>query len=106
MLRDTLLFLGIASASFNASASSVPPGENENFFMLMVQPPERCDIEDIPPREYIFVLDISGSMSGYPLETAKELIRNLVSDLRETDTFNLVLFSNDAIQMSDNSNLI
>lgn len=78
-------------------------GENENFFMLMVQPPERCDIEDIPPREYIFVLDISGSMSGYPLETAKELIRNLVSDLRETDTFNLVLFSNDAIQMSDNS---
>lgn len=78
-------------------------GENENFFMLMVQPPERCNVEDIPPREYIFVLDVSGSMSGYPLETAKELIKNLVSDLRETDTFNLVLFSSDAIQMADKS---
>lgn len=78
-------------------------GENENFFMLMVQPPERCNIEDIPPREYIFVLDVSGSMSGYPLETAKELIRNLVSDLRETDTFNLVLFSSDNIKLSDKS---
>lgn len=78
-------------------------GEKENFFMLMVQPPERCNTEDIPPREYIFVLDVSGSMSGYPLDTAKELIRNLVSDLRETDTFNVVLFSNSAVQMADKS---
>ena len=46
-------------------------GENENFFMLMVQPPERCNIEDIPPREYIFVLDVSGSMSGYPWRQQK-----------------------------------
>ncbi len=78
-------------------------GENENFFMLMVQPPERYDIEDIPPREYIFVLDVSGSMSGYPLDTAKSLIKNLVSDLRDTDSFNLVLFSSDSIQMSNKS---
>lgn len=78
-------------------------GENENFFMLMVQPPERCDMADIPPREYIFVLDISGSMSGYPLQTAKELIKNLVSDLKETDTFNLILFSGASIQMSEKS---
>ncbi len=78
-------------------------GENENFFMLMVQPPERFKIEDIPPREYIFVLDISGSMSGYPLQTAKELIKNLVSDLKETDTFNLILFSGASLQMAEKS---
>ncbi|MDE7273496.1 MAG: VIT and VWA domain-containing protein [Lachnospiraceae bacterium] len=78
-------------------------GKNENFFMLMVQPPERCNPEEIPPREYIFVLDISGSMSGYPLETAKELIKNLVSDLRATDTFNLILFSGASMQMSERS---
>lgn len=78
-------------------------GENENFFMLMVQPPERCNPAKIPPREYIFVLDVSGSMSGYPLNTAKELIRNLVSDLRETDTFNLILFSGASIQMAEKS---
>lgn len=77
--------------------------EDENFFMLMVQPPERFETEDIPPREYIFVLDVSGSMSGYPLDTAKELIKKLVSDLRETDTFNLVLFSGASVQMADKS---
>lgn len=78
-------------------------GENENFFMLMVQPPNRIETTDIPAREYIFVLDISGSMYGYPLDTAKKLIGNLVTDLRETDMFNLILFSDEAYRLSDTS---
>ncbi len=78
-------------------------GEKENYFMLMIQPPERFETEEIPPREYIFVLDVSGSMSGFPLNTAKKLINNLVSGLRETDTFNLILFSGDSLQMADSS---
>ncbi len=75
----------------------------ENFFMLMVQPPERYQPEEIPPREYIFVLDVSGSMNGYPLDTAKDLIRNLVSSLNHTDYFNLVLFANEAVPLSNRS---
>lgn len=78
-------------------------GEDENYFMLMVQPPERCEVEDIPPREYMFVLDVSGSMSGFPLDTAKDLIKDLVSNLRETDSFNLMMFSNEAFLMSPSS---
>ncbi len=72
----------------------------ENFFMLMVQPPQRYEPEDILPRDYIFVIDISGSMSGYPLDTAKTLIQRLVSSLNSSDSFNLVLFSNEATPMS------
>ncbi|MCM1187459.1 MAG: VWA domain-containing protein [Lachnoclostridium sp.] len=78
-------------------------GESENYFMLTLQPPERYTLETIPPREYIFVLDVSGSMNGYPLDTAKELIQNLVSGLRESDTFNLILFSGDSAQLSPTS---
>lgn len=77
--------------------------EAENFFMLTVQPPERYTPEDIPPREYIFVLDVSGSMNGYPLDTAKTLIRDLVSNLSETDKFNLILFSGASEQLSPDS---
>jgi len=68
-------------------------GEGENFFLLMVQPPEQVRLADIPPREYIFVLDVSGSMDGFPIETAKALIRDLIGHLRETDRFNVVLFA-------------
>lgn len=78
-------------------------GAEENFFMLMVQPPERYETADIPSREYIFVLDVSGSMFGYPLDTAKELIRNLVKGLRETDLFNLILFSSGSARLAPKS---
>ncbi len=71
--------------------------------MLMIQPPERYKADDIPPREYIFVLDVSGSMYGYPLDTAKALIKDLVSNLRDTDSFNLILFSEESMQMSAQS---
>lgn len=78
-------------------------GNEENYFMLTVQPPERFEPEEITRREYIFVLDVSGSMNGYPLDTAKALIRDLVSNLREEDTFNLILFSGSSVQMSRES---
>ena len=78
-------------------------GNEENYFMLTVQPPERFEPEEITRREYIFVLDVSGSMNGYPLDTAKVLIRDLVSNLREEDTFNLILFSGASVQMSRES---
>ena len=71
--------------------------------MLMVQPPERVQPEEILPREYIFVLDVSGSMIGYPLDTAKDMIRNLVSGLKETDKFNVILFSMDTLKLSRKS---
>jgi Ca-activated chloride channel family protein len=68
-------------------------GEQENFFLLTVQPPERVVTRDIPPRDYIFVLDTSGSMHGFPLQTAKSLLKNLAGTLQPSDTFNVVLFS-------------
>jgi Ca-activated chloride channel homolog len=71
-------------------------GEQENFFLLMVQPPQRVAPESMPPREYIFVLDVSGSMAGFPLATAKILMRQLLADLRPVDRFNLILFAGSA----------
>ena len=49
--------------------------------------------KQIPPREYIFVLDVSGSMNGFPLDTAKTLIGELIGGLRPIDRFNVLLFS-------------
>jgi len=68
-------------------------GASENFFMLMMQPPERVAPESMPPREYIFVVDVSGSMHGFPLDTAKVLLRRLLSSLRPMDSFNVILFA-------------
>ena len=78
-------------------------GEHENHFLFMVQPPTRVRAEDIAPREYVFVLDVSGSMSGFPLDTAKALIADLIGQLRPSDTFNVLLFSGDSRLMAARS---
>ncbi|HEX7599107.1 MAG TPA: VIT domain-containing protein, partial [Polyangia bacterium] len=66
---------------------------SESFFALLMEPPHRPSEADIPSREYIFLLDVSGSMHGFPLDTTKALMRELLSHLRPTDHFNLALFS-------------
>lgn len=78
-------------------------GEDENFFLLMVQPPKKVQKEDIPPREYIFIVDVSGSMWGFPMTVTKTLMRNLIVNLRPTDKFNVVLFSGAAKVFSPQS---
>ncbi len=67
--------------------------KDEKFFLMMVQPPKQVGNNDIPPREYIFIVDVSGSMHGFPIETSKTLMRNLVINLRPTDKFNVLLFA-------------
>lgn len=72
----------------------------ENFFLAVVEPPKAIAPAQINPREYVFVVDISGSMHGQPLATAKVLLRNLIGNLRESDTFNVLLFSGSSQMLS------
>jgi len=45
------------------------------FFTLILQPPDRVTAADVTPKELVFVLDTSGSMSGFPIEKAKETMK-------------------------------
>ena len=65
------------------------------FFTLILQPPERVAAEDVTPKELVFVLDTSGSMSGFPIEKAKETISLALNNLYPADTFNLITFAGD-----------
>ena len=100
--RDFILKYRLAGQKIE-SGIMLYSGEDENFFLLMVQPPERVETVDIPPREYIFVVDVSGSMDGFPLNTAKNLLQNLISGLRPTDKFNLILFAGASQLMASES---
>ena len=57
--RDFILDYKLTGTEIS-SGLMLGTGESENFFLLMVQPPERYTPETIPPREYIFILDVSG----------------------------------------------
>lgn len=78
-------------------------GKKENFFMMMVQPPKRVEKEQIPPREYVFIVDVSGSMNGFPIKTSKALLRDLIGGLRSSDLFNVLLFAGSSEVLSNES---
>jgi Ca-activated chloride channel homolog len=68
-------------------------GREENFFLAMIQPPRLVSPWERPPMEYVFVVDVSGSMHGFPLEISKGLVRTLLQSLRPSDRFNVIFFS-------------
>lgn len=76
------------------------PGEEENFFLLMLEPPDRVNINMVPPREYLFVVDVSGSMHGFPLDVSKALMRNIIEGLRNQDYFNILFFAGGSLVLS------
>ena len=76
-------------------------GENENFFLVDIEPPARVTPEHIPARDYLFVLDVSGSMDGFPLNTARTLFHDLTRQLRPSDTFNILLFAGNSQVLSN-----
>ena len=78
-------------------------GKDENFFLLMLQPPKQVHEVHIPPREYIFIVDVSGSMHGFPLDISKKLLKDLIGNLRPTDRFNVLLFAGGSSVMSTQS---
>ncbi|MDP1610278.1 MAG: VIT and VWA domain-containing protein [Sulfuritalea sp.] len=92
--RDFILDYRLAGNTIE-SGVLLSQGSDENFFLALIEPPAHIANSEIVPREYIFIVDISGSMHGFPLETAKGLLRNLVGSLKPTDTFNVMLFAGD-----------
>jgi Ca-activated chloride channel homolog len=90
--RDIVLEYRLAGREI-ASGVLVHEGKDENFFLAMIEPPARIPAGAIVPREYVFILDVSGSMHGFPIETAKTLLRGLVATLQPTDTLNIIPFA-------------
>lgn len=92
--RDFILEYRLSGASTTGGLTLYrgAPGQ-ENYFLALVEPPQSIPSAHINPREYVFVVDISGSMHGFPLDTAKQLLRHLIGGLRASDSFNVMLFS-------------
>ncbi len=90
--RDFILDYRLAGDQIE-SGVMLYQGQDENFFLAMVEPPKAVPSALINPREYIFVMDISGSMHGFPLDTAKAMLRELIGGLRPSDSFNVLLFA-------------
>jgi Ca-activated chloride channel family protein len=91
--RDFIMKYRLAGDKIETGVLLYENAKGENFFLAMLQPPARIEPKHIPAREYVFIMDVSGSMNGFPLDISKELMRNLLGGLKPNDRFNVILFS-------------
>ena len=84
--------LGVAQPQAAIVAQPDPDGD-AGTFTLTVQPPRVVRDEQAVPRELVFVVDTSGSMSGTPIETAKSVMHAALSGMRPDDSFAILRFS-------------
>ncbi|HEV3343701.1 MAG TPA: VIT domain-containing protein, partial [Pirellulales bacterium] len=66
------------------------------YFMLMIQPREDERLTKSPPREMVFLVDVSGSMSGQPTAKVIEAMQNMLKFCREIDTVQVITFAAEA----------
>ena len=94
--RDFILNYRLAGGAIQSGVLTYQDDSGENYFLAMMQPSTTPGNESIPPREYVFIVDVSGSMSGFPLDVSKELMKDLLSNLKLEDKFNIIFFAGSA----------
>jgi Ca-activated chloride channel homolog len=99
--KDFVVRYRLAGAMPEASLlTQRPRGKRPGHFLLMVHPKARMQPADIAPREYVFVVDNSGSMEGFPLQQAQAVVSRLLSSVRARDTFQIIKFSGTPDQLA------
>ncbi len=100
--RDVIVKYQLAGGAVQ-SGLLLDQGREENTFLLMAQPPKRVTPKDLPPREFVFIMDISGSQMGFPIEVSKVLMKEMIQGLRPQDLFNVMVFEGSSALWSPTS---
>ncbi|MBE7423645.1 MAG: marine proteobacterial sortase target protein [Zoogloeaceae bacterium] len=74
---------------------------DKRYALLMVMPPAKEVAAARLPREVVFVIDTSGSMSGSSIAQAREALELAIARLSERDSFNVVEFNSYAKALYD-----
>lgn len=94
--RDIVLRWAVATPAVGLSLAAARPAHGpltDSFGLLTIVPPARDTNPVAVPRDLVVLLDTSGSMSGFPLDKAKQVIAMLVDSLDEKDRFELIEFN-------------
>ena len=102
---DFLCYYSVSDDNFGITLLTHRAEESEDgYFMLLVAPKYEIKKMEIVEKDFIFVLDHSGSMAGRKVEQAKEALRYCVQNLNDGDRFNLILFNEDITSFADRLN--
>ncbi len=92
--NDFSLYYGLANQDININLLTYrESADQDGFFMLLVQPPDRIEEAQILPKDVIIVLDQSGSMEGDKWTQGQAAAQFVLDNLNPQDRFNVIPFS-------------
>ncbi len=101
--ENFVLYYSFSESEFGINLLTFRPDEDENgFFMLLISPKTEISKKDIIKKDVIFILDVSGSMSGEKIEQAKEALKYCINNIDRGDRFNLITFSTESKSFKKN----
>jgi len=71
-------------------------GGADGSFMLLVSPRDLVEDSEVIGRDIVFVVDVSGSMGGTPLEQTRTALDYIIRALHPGDRFDVLTFSDDS----------
>jgi Ca-activated chloride channel homolog len=79
-----------------------PSVDADGYFLLALQPPDPGALSDleIQPKEMIFVVDTSGSMTGFPMDAARDVMRHAIDGMHPEDSFWILRFGDRVSSMA------
>lgn len=80
---------------FGVNLASYVEGEAEDGYFVLIAAPqlETKTDEEVIPKDFVFILDKSGSMQGDKIVQAKNALNMILGNLNPQDRFNIVAFS-------------
>ena len=101
---DFLCYYSVSDDNFSITLLTHADEKEDGYFMLLVSPKYEVKKTEIIEKDFIFVLDRSGSMAGRKVEQAKAALSYCVQNLNDGDRFNLILFNTDIVSLADRLN--
>ncbi len=91
--QDFFLYYSVSADALGMSLLTYQAPNDDGFFLLIVTPPDQAASEAAIPKDLVFVLDTSGSMSGDKIEQAQQALRFILENLNPEDRFAVIAFS-------------
>jgi Ca-activated chloride channel homolog len=79
--------------------------DGQQYVMATITPQAKGEPGKLAPREMVFVIDNSGSMSGESMDAAKQSLLHALGTLRPEDSFNVIRFDDTVTRLFEQSTL-
>lgn len=91
--RDLTLFYSTSADDVGLSLLTYRSGDRDGYFMLLASPRVQVPKDRILPKQVVFVLDRTGSMSGKKIEQARKSLLFCLGKLHPEDRFDVITFN-------------